>query len=65
MESRAEVRRYQCEFRWNFVNRPLRRPGSVGEEVEANSVRMARAAREVERRWSAERKTRRAAWRGL
>jgi hypothetical protein len=65
MEGRAETRRYQCEFRREFVNRPLRRPGSVGEEVEANSVRMARAAREAERRWCAERRTRRAARRGL
>jgi hypothetical protein len=64
MEGRAETRRHQCELRRNFVNRALKRPGSIGEEVEANNVRMARAAREAEPVWWAERRTRRAAWSG-
>jgi len=64
MASRAETRRYQCELRREFVNRPARRPGSIGEEVETSSVKMARVAREAERRWWRERRARRAAWRG-
>jgi hypothetical protein len=62
MEGRAETRRYQCELRRNFVNPRAEKTRSIGEEVEANSVRMARAAREAERVWWAERRTRRAAW---
>jgi hypothetical protein len=43
---------------------PAEKTRSIGEEVEANSIRMARAAREAERVWWAERRTRRAAWSG-
>ena len=56
MSGRAETRRYQCALRGQFVNRPARRPGSICEEVEAASVRMARAASEAERKWWRERR---------
>jgi hypothetical protein len=41
----------QASLRHEFVNRPGRRPGAICEEVEANSVRLRREAREAERLW--------------
>jgi hypothetical protein len=53
---------WQAFLRHEFVLRPQPRPGSIGEEVAANSVRLAHEAREAERVWRRERRQRRRAW---
>jgi hypothetical protein len=60
----ADERRLQRQMRHEFVLRPSRRPGSVCEEVEANSVRMAREAREAESCLQRERRAKRGRSRG-
>ena len=41
----------RASLRREFVNRPGRRPGAICQEVEANSMRLRREAREAERFW--------------